>query len=380
MKTNTKTIYISEIVILLGIAILLFNIANPSYTFRMVCVHISLLVALSILYGTFGLKKDNSYLKNTTIRTLVSMLLSYLIIIYSLGIILGFSKGYNVISSNYFKTLLSTILFIFEIETIRFIIAKNSPGTKKPIIIFTILSIIINVILELNINNLITSEEKFIFLSTIIFPVIAEESLCSYLSFNISLLPCLIYKAVVKLYMFLLPIVPDMGNYIYSSVNVLFPYIVYYVINKMVTKYNKVKIDFKKTNVAKVSVPLVLFFTAIVILVSGIFKYKMIAIGSNSMKPVYSRGDAIIYEKVSSEVIELGDILVYKKEGKIITHRVIKKWLSNNKYYFNTKGDNNEVDDNLDISSSDVLGRVVFKTKYIGYPTVLINEFFERSK
>lgn len=380
MKTNTKTIYISEIVILLGIAILLFNIANPSYTFRMVCVHISLLVALSILYGTFGLKKDNSYLKNTTIRTLVSMLLSYLIIIYSLGIILGFSKGYNVISSNYFKTLLSTILFIFEIETIRFIIAKNSPGTKKPIIIFTILSIIINVILELNINNLITSEEKFIFLSTIIFPVIAEESLCSYLSFNVSLLPCLIYKAVVKLYMFLLPIVPDMGNYIYSSVNVLFPYIVYYVINKMVTKYNKVKIDYKKTNVAKVSVPLVLFFTAIVILVSGIFKYKMIAIGSNSMKPVYSRGDAIIYEKVSSEVIELGDILVYKKEGKIITHRVIKKWLSNNKYYFNTKGDNNEVDDNLDISSSDVLGRVVFKTKYIGYPTVLINEFFERSK
>ena len=176
--------------------------------------------------------------------------------------------------------------------------------------------------------------------------------------------------------MFLLPIVPDMGNYIYSSVNVLFPYIVYYVINKMVTKYNKVKIDFKKTNVAKVSVPLVLFFTAIVILVSGIFKYKMIAIGSNSMKPVYSRGDAIIYEKVSSEVIELGDILVYKKEGKIITHRVIKKWLSNNKYYFNTKGDNNEVDDNLDISSSDVLGRVVFKTKYIGYPTVLISEFF----
>ena len=380
MKTNTKTIYISEIVILLGIAILLFNIANPSYTFRMVCVHISLLVALSILYGTFGLKKDNSYLKNTTIRTLVSMLLSYLIIIYSLGIILGFSKGYNVISSNYFKTLLSTILFIFEIETIRFIIAKNSPGTKKPIIIFTILSIIINVILELNINNLITSEEKFIFLSTIIFPVIAEESLCSYLSFNVSLLPCLIYKAVVKLYMFLLPIVPDMGNYIYSSVNVLFPYIVYYVINKMVTKYNKVKIDYKKTNVAKVSVPLVLFFTAIVILVSGIFKYKMITIGSNSMKPVYSRGDAIIYEKVSSEVIELGDILVYKKEGKIITHRVIKKWLSNNKYYFNTKGDNNEVDDNLDISSSDVLGRVVFKTKYIGYPTVLMNEFFERSK
>lgn len=380
MKTNTKTIYISEIVILLGIAILLFNIANPSYTFRMVCVHISLLVALSILYGTFGLKKDNSYLKNTTIRTLVSMLLSYLIIIYSLGIILGFSKGYNVISSNYFKTLLSTILFIFEIETIRFIIAKNSPGTKKPIIIFTILSIIINVILELNINNLITSEEKFIFLSTIIFPVIAEESLCSYLSFNVSLLPCLIYKAVVKLYMFLLPIVPDMGNYIYSSVNVLFPYIVYYVINKMVTKYNKVKIDYKKTNVAKVSVPLVLLFTAIVILVSGIFKYKMIAIGSNSMKPVYSRGDAIIYEKVSSEVIELGDILVYKKEGKIITHRVIKKWSSNNKYYFNTKGDNNEVDDNLDISSSDVLGRVVFKTKYIGYPTVLINEFFERSK
>jgi signal peptidase len=307
------------------------------------------------------------------------MLLSYLIIIYSLGIILGFNKGFG-FSLNYVKTLVSTILFILELEFIRHMIAKNSLNSKRPIIIFTILSIILNVVLEININNLMTSEDKFIFLSTIIFPVIAEESLCSYLTYKISLFPSLIYKFVTKLYIFIIPIVPDLGNYIYSFVNVLFPYLIYVVINKVLVKYEKIKSNLKKVNLTILSMPLVLLFILLVILVSGLFKYKMIAIGSNSMKPIYSRGDAIIYEKINSEKINVGDILVFQDGKKIVTHRVVKKYYTNNMYYFSTKGDNNDTKDPNDVSSSYVLGRVIFKTKYIGYPTVLINEFFERSK
>ncbi len=379
MKTNTKNIYISEIVILMAIISLLFTISNPSYAFRIVCVHVFLGISLVILFQSFGWKKDNGYLKNSTARTLISMLLSYLIIIYSLGIILGFNKGFG-FSLNYVKTLVSTILFILELEFIRHMIAKNSLNSKRPIIIFTILSIILNVVLEININNLMTSEDKFIFLSTIIFPVIAEESLCSYLTYKISLFPSLIYKFVTKLYIFIIPIVPDLGNYIYSFVNVLFPYLIYVVINKVLVKYEKIKSNLKKVNLTILSMPLVLLFILLVILVSGLFKYKMIAIGSNSMKPIYSRGDAIIYEKINSEKINVGDILVFQDGKKIVTHRVVKKYYTNNMYYFSTKGDNNDTKDPNDVSSSYVLGRVIFKTKYIGYPTVLINEFFERSK
>ena len=376
MKKNTKLLYISEIIMLLAIVSLLFTIKNPSYSVRMVFVLTFLGISFVVLLEAFGWKKDNSYLKNNVVRSLISILLSYLIIIYLLGLILGFSKGFTVVSKNYILTLGSSVLFILGLESIRYIIAKNSLNSKKPIIIFTILSIILNVLLELNINNLITSEEKFIFLSTIIFPIVAEELLCSFLTYKISMFPSLLYKLVIKLYMFIIPIVPNLGNYIYSTINIIFPYIIYFVVNKTIIRYEKVKENVKKANITVFSIPLILLLIMLIILVSGLFKYKMIAIASNSMHPAYDRGDAVIYEKVDSEEIEEGEILVFHKEGKIVTHRVTKKWSSNGIYYFKTKGDQNNAEDAWETSSNSVLGRVVFSFKYIGYPTVLINEFF----
>ena len=152
------------------------------------------------------------------------------------------------------------------------------------------------------------------------------------------------------------------------------------IINKSVIEYEKVKADMKKTSLTIYSIPLILAFGVLVVLVSGIFRYKMIAVATNSMNPAYGRGDAIVYEKLSPEEIEVGDILVFRKSGIIITHRVTKKWISNDTYYFNTKGDNNDTLDSWVTSGSDVLGKVEFSIKYIGYPTVLVREFFERSK
>ena len=380
MRENTRKIYISELIILLAIVLLLITISNPLYTFRNVLIIVSLFISFIILIHSFGWKKDNKYLKKYTIMSLSSLLMTYLILIYALGIILGFNKGFVSYNLNYFKSLIATIIIIVLLESVRYLVCSNSHNSKMPIIIFTILSVILCVILEINISNLDTSEKIFIFLSTIIFPIIAEEILCTYMTYKISFVTSIIFKAVLKLYMFIIPIVPSLGNYIYSAINVIFPYIIYIVINKSVVKYEKTKLNLKKSNLTVYSIPLLLVFVVLVVLVSGIFKYKMIAVATNSMNPVYGRGDAVIYEKVSPEQIEVGDILAFKKNNVIITHRVTKKWISNNSYHFNTKGDNNEIIDAFVTNGSDVLGKVEFTIKYIGYPTVLVREFFERSK
>lgn len=376
MRKNTSIIYVSELVILLAVIVLILTIKEPLYTLRNVSIILSLGISLIILISFFGWKKNNNYLKNYSTRTLVSMMMVYLIVIYGLGAVLGFSRGFKAVDMSYFKNLFAIVTIILETECARYIIAKNSHDSKKPLIIFTILSVLLGVLLEINVSNLMSSEEKFIFLSTIIFPIIAEETLCSYMTYKISLTLSIIYKLVTKLYVFILPIVPSLGDYIYSSINVLYPYIVYLVLNKAVVRYEKIKADFRKANITVFSVPLILFFVVLVILVSGIFKYRLIAIASNSMHPTYSRGDAVIYEKIDPENIEVGDILVFTKEGKIITHRVIKKQYKNNSYHFNTKGDNNDSQDAFTIDDESVLGKVDFSFKYIGYPTVKINEIF----
>ena len=116
----------------------------------------------------------------------------------------------------------------------------------------------------------------------------------------------------------------------------------------------------------------------LVILISGIFKYQLIAIASNSMVPVFSKGDGLLIEKCDVDNIEVGDILVFKNNNAVITHRVIKKEVVNNNVKFTTKGDNNKAKDEIISTSSNVIGKAHFAIKYIGYPTVWINEIFNR--
>ncbi len=379
MKANTKVIYISEAILLIYLVLFLRYINRiPSYL-RIVSAIVVLTFMMLILLSFFGYKKRANYLKASGARIVTASLMTYIIIIYSLGIVLGFNRGY--FSNNLIvllKNALPIIIYTIELEFIRYLVIKNSINNKKIIIIFTILSIILNIFIELNLGLLSTAEDKFIFLSTIIFPVIAKELLCTYMTNKIAILPSLIYKLVISLYMYILPIVPNLGNYIYSVINIIFPFLIYRSLNKAVIRYEKEKQIIKKTNRIVFAIPLVIFFVILVILISGIFKYKMIAIATNSMSPTYRRGDAIIYEKINVEDLKVGDVLAFQTSNVVVTHRIVKIWHQGDNYYFTTKGDNNNTEDIFRPREDNVLGRVDYVIKYIGLPTVLINDYFRK--
>ncbi len=379
MKANTRIIYISEAILLMYLVILTYYINRiPSYL-KIVSAIVVLSFMLFILLFFFGYKKRTNYLKANGARIVTASLMTYMLIIYSLGIILGFNRGYftsNIITL--LKNIFPIVLFNIELEFVRYLVIKNSVNNKKIIVIFTILSIILNVFIELNLGVLSTTEDKFIFLSTIIFPVIAKELLCTYMTNKITILPSVLYKLVINLYMYLLPIVPDLGNYIYSVINIIFPFLIYKSLNKAVIRYEKDKETIKKSNQIIFTIPLIIFFIFIVILVSGIFKYKMIAIATNSMSPTYRRGDAVVYEKINVKDLKVGDVLVFQSSNVVVTHRITKIWHQGEEYYFTTKGDNNNTEDIFHPREKNILGKVDYIIKYIGYPTVLINEYFRK--
>ena len=377
MKKNTKIIYIGEVILTIYAILLTLFINNISYDVRNFSAVVVLLLVLVILLAFFGYKKDKSYLKGSSARIVMASLMTFMLIIYGLGIVLGFSQGYvyhNIY--DFIKNIGVVVAINIEIELLRYMIVKNSFKKKTTLIIYTILSIIINILLEINIATLASAEDKFIFLSTIIFPIMAEEALCSYMTYKISMLPSLLYKLVIKLYMYILPIFPDLGNYMYSVVNIVLPFAIYSILNKIVIRYEKEKKELRRVNRVVFTIPLTVFLVVLVLLISGVFKYKLIAIASDSMSPVYRRGDAVIYEKIDVKKLEVGDILAFRKNNIVITHRIVKIWKQNDRYYFTTKGDNNNSVDSFKTSEDLVLGRVVSIYKYIGYPTVLINEFF----
>jgi hypothetical protein len=82
----------------------------------------------------------------------------------------------------------------------------------------------------------------------------------------------------------------------------------------------------------------------IVILVSGASISKYAPTGS--MLPLLDQGsNGIRIRPTTEENINVGDLITYKKDGKLIIHRVIEKGVDDLGIYFIPKGDNNNVSD-----------------------------------
>ncbi|MDN8988772.1 signal peptidase I, partial [Staphylococcus aureus] len=59
------------------------------------------------------------------------------------------------------------------------------------------------------------------------------------------------------------------------------------------------------------------------------------------MEPEINTGDLAIVKSIDADDVKFGDIITFKYEGKVVTHRVVEK----NEEGFITKGDNNNSND-----------------------------------
>ncbi len=102
--------------------------------------------------------------------------------------------------------------------------------------------------------------------------------------------------------------------------------------------------------------------------VPSIFGVRLMSVLSGSMRPALQPGDMIISREVDSEDIQVGEIVTFKvNNSTIVTHRVVEVVEKNNKNFFRTKGDANNVEDNNLVSSQDLLGVFLFNIPKGGY-------------
>lgn len=87
-------------------------------------------------------------------------------------------------------------------------------------------------------------------------------------------------------------------------------------------------------------------------------------------------GDTTIFVKYDKQNIKTGDIIVFKKDGLQIIHRVIDKKDINGSIRYYTKGDANKDADNYYLTDEDIIGISKLRIKYIGYPSIWIKEMF----
>ena len=333
---------------------------------------------LIVFYFLLGFTKDRHYLWKNVCLEIIIYLLIFFMLYYLLGILMSFTKinnYYNI--SGFTKVIMPLVLAIILKEILRYMILSKTFDYKFLWVMTCILFINFDLLNKYEIATFSTRYDTFIFIATILLPIISKNILCTYISYKVGYKPTIIYLLITGLYGYLIPIIPNPNQYIYAIIWLILPMIILYRMHKYFNKEKhdiKIERSYHKHIFISLILPIVLIIP-IVYLVSGYFHYQAVVIASGSMETSISKGDVVIIEKVSDvDKLKLNDVIAYRYNKIIVVHRLVKKITVNNEPIFYTKGDANNDIDNYKITSDMIIGVVNMKIPYIGYPTVWLNE------
>lgn len=377
-----KKLYLFDLILFIWVILLRVVLINHFNAIYDLINLIFFLVFYMVCKYTLGIRKDNNICKVNAIQITIITILLYILLTYLSGMYFGFLRNsYSLNITSILGNIYSIGIVIVIEELIRYMFVSKSNKDYKPIMLLTIIFILLDIALTYNSMVVSTSLQLFTYVCTTVLPIIARNIVCTYLCKNVSYVPGMILRLFFGLSIYILPIFPDYGFYIEGVLGIFIPYIIYVKVSKLVEESEKRKPRSYKKSFWFINVPIVAILIFLVILVSGVFKYQIIAIGSGSMSPIIEKGDAVIISKMNKDdyaSIKVGQILVFIHDGRYITHRVLYISKIDGKYYFQTKGDANSDEDNYIVEEDDVIGVTSQRIKWIGLPTVWFQELVSK--
>ena len=376
-KSKNITIAIIILMLIYGLLAnlkLVFNI-NAIYLYIINPLFwITLAVFLKIAIGK---SYQKSRIKKEVIQYILIAVIIYILTYMISGLFITFGNN------PYFTTvkgfLINLWMFgtvIISKEYIRYRLINNVYENDKKEI--AILVSLIYIIIEIGLNKYLNTKITLLFalkdICQNLIPLIAKNVLYSYISMKSDWKPASIYELFTKLYLWLSPILPNAPWIMVAIIETTIPTILFFYIRYANSKNSEIKSRQEIENVnPKNSIPLVVLVILVIWFTIGVFPIKPIAVASGSMEKELYVGDVVIVKKCNANDIVNGDIIQYQMKGYTVIHRVIEKKQKNGEYYFTTKGDNNPSEDKESVKEDQVLGKVIFKVKYLGYPAIWLN-------
>lgn len=372
--TNKKliSIYIGLFIYLIFSIFISFT---TSKVLLYLCPLLLLFISIYTYYVTKGyrIRNRNKYSKN---QNVIIILISYFIIYYLSGLIFGFLRnGYSL----NFTGILSNFILYFSVilfkEYIRYKLVCTDKK-KKNLLLITILFIILDLEFK-TLFNIGTNIKLFEYIFSDIIPIVVMNITSTYLLYRIGALSNYIYRGILGGIVLFSPILPNLSWLVSNLFLIILFVVLIFSIDYLVDLENR-KLSKRKIAKGNSFGTYILFGITIifVLFVVGVFKYQPIAILSNSMKDEFSKGDAVIVEKIDKEdlsMIKVDDIIYYKYDGRYITHRVVDVKKLNDSYVFYTKGDNNDTVDDWEVPGYTIEGVIRFNIRYVGWPAVWFN-------
>ena len=383
MNRRSKNLLIFAILIFYIIIFRLFIINGLNEYFELItATFILLLLTFSVFLYGYQKPHNDKVEKNILIITAFCVATCFLAMFGS-GIFIGFlSNAYSLTFLKILNNIIGPIVIIIFFEIFRYILISSNKNDKKFLILFAILSSIFEIAISFKVINFRGFANIFYTLFRDITPIVIKNFVLSYLCSKSSFKAPMLYRLVMETYEFILPIIPNISEYINTMIRIILPTAIYMIVIHYI---NRVEYEmnhssdraYEKSSFKLIDIPIYLVLILLVCLVSGLFPHTLMSIGSNSMTPDISKGDVVIIEKLNKkDTLKKGNIIAYRNKNMIIVHRIVEVRKDGKKTIYKTKGDANNSVDDMDIEFEDVKGRVLFKVPFVGYPAVWLKELF----
>ena len=373
-------IILSIVLVILGI-----NLYSFQYSGYLLCI-LSVLIPFLIIVFRYGYERKKRRYMYELMFYIFSYCILYLLLTYFSGIFIGFTRSvYKFNFSNLIHNIIPYAILIISSELLRYEITRKGDGSPTSYVLVVIILILIDMTLFLKTYSLNNGDEQIKYICSIMLPSVFKNIILMYYTKIGGVFPSIIYRIILDLKLVVLPIFPNFGLYFDCTIECILPVLICAFVEMNLRKFkNKefVSVGVKNNFFYKYLVLIVLLVVSVGfnLLSSGSFRYNIISIGSGSMTPKIRKGDAVLYERINDNKLpEVGEILVFRKEKKIVVHRIIEIVdLSNKEKVYYTKGDANEAPDGYPIERKDMIGVVKFKIRYIGIPSVVLGEALKK--
>lgn len=373
MKIDKIKVYLIEFILL---AILSFALFVPNIFGR---ITVSILLAVCAIITWLVLKKRNVvsiHSKKVTVL-MIFFAIIYLVAFYLMGMYFGYYKALLKFSTwTLLNFIIPTAVIIISSEILRSILLAQKPKFSKTLTF--IVMVLVDLVIYTDAYMLDSYKGILEVIGFTFFASVACNLLYNYTVSKYGVIGTIIYRLITTLYMFIIPIIPDVLVFFRSILRMIYPYIIYRIIEGTFGKEEKAEVRDKKKSV--VSTLLFVVITIIIaLLISGQFLYGILVVATGSMSGTINIGDAIVYEAYNgTQTIRLNDIIIFEKDNKRLVHRVIEVKNVNGELRYTTKGDANQEQDEGYVTNNTLEGICKFRIAYIGYPSLWLHDMLSK--
>ena len=365
-----------------AISIILIIITLLSIVFTFEKAKVILAISLFFLAIVTKVIVKKRKVRNSTYKQVIWMMLVFALIYIGLYYLLGFHYGFyrsrfRFSIKSLFYNIIPIIVIVISMEYIRSSLIQQE---VKGIDVLTFIGMfIVDMAIYAGIYDVTTLSGFLANLGYVILPSISFNILYNYISYRFYHEPIIVFKLIIMLYMYVIPVIPDVYQFLVNFVRFVYPYIIYVFLRKFFSKRmienigmsEELSMDNTKFVVASVIILVFIMF------LSNQLKFGMFVVGSSSMNGTLNNGDCLVFENLGkNDMIIQYDVIAFRKWNTQYIHRVVSIKERMGKTIYITKGDANDTNDDGYITREDIIGIGKVRLRYMGYPTLWVNQLF----